>query len=135
MGIDAEEDVVKCIEVGDSINLEHCHPVENRHVLDECLLLLFGISVVMDSLPIEHVVSDVVVWPQAVVAVDALVDEPCHLLVIFVGSEAVKGRQFLFPELWTNLEVYPALALSDACEDACDIFAWAFDVFLIAADI
>ena len=135
VGIDAEEDVVKGIEVGHLVLFELSHLVEHCHVFDEQLFLHIGIILPVGVVAMQHIVGDVVVWPKSVMAYDALVDELCHLLMILVGSQAVECRQFVFPDLWANLEVYSALGLSDAREDACDIFAWAFDVFLIAADI
>ena len=92
VGIDAEEDVVKGIEVCYLILLELCHLVEHCHVFDEQLFFLIGIMLPVGVGAIQHIVGDVVVWPKSVMAYDTLVDEPCHLLVILVGSHTVESR-------------------------------------------
>ena len=72
VGVDAEEDVAEYVGLSDIELLEFLH------VVDELLVLLFGIAVTVVLLCVTQIVCNVVVGSELIGSIDTLVNQLGH---------------------------------------------------------
>lgn len=135
IGIDAQEDLMQGVGIDLLVLFERHHLVELLQTLTEGLQLLLGVLLAIGAGIVEQVVGNVVVGPQMVVAVDALVYETCHLLMELIGLQMPICLELLATQWLTDLEVDTSLGLDDASQDAVDIFARTLDVLLRTTEV
>ena len=100
-------------------------------MVTERLTFLVGVHRAVAPVAIQHVVGHVVVRPQTVGSVDALVYQARHRLVVFVVRQPLHGRQLLCVDGFTQYHMYASLPLHDACHDAVQVLTGLLRIFRV----
>ena len=122
VGVDAEEDVAEYVGLSDIELLEFLH------VVDELLVLLFGISVTVVLLCVTQIVGNVVVGSELIGSIDTLVEECGDESVVLVAGGLVVAGEVELGDLGTEGEVNASLRLGDTCKDTVQVFAGFLDI-------